>query len=572
MPKTKLILSGTAIVLCYVLPYVLFGQNSHISIHDILEDNSWIGKVLLSNNPEYIFSPLGTLVPNVMDGIPRASLGSELSIPLLLHYFFNSFTAYVISQIIIRLVAFYGMYYLLLRHYLHDGDELILVGVALAFSFLPFWSPGFLSIAGQPLLFYAFMNIRSNSSSITDWIIIIVFPLGSIFVYSGLFIIGAIIVLTIYSTVITRKVNFNLIIAVMLFACANILVDYRLFYQQIIDSSYISHRVEFSTHILDIYHSLTRIVDIFLYGGISAKSLNKYMVLLAVLFASKIVLRNEIGIYKLFPILLVTLISISIIAGLWRWEFIKLIMGKVYILKVLQWDRIYWMSPMIWYIIFALSLHIIANKYMSKGRVFALVLIVLQLIYMSSKHELLFRTNDPSYKEFYAEKQFSDIINFIGKDVNEYRIVSLGMHPAITQYNGMHTLDGYFTNYPLAYKHQFRKIISGELEKNNDIKAYYDNWGSRCYILSAELGRNRKSFLCTKDKPRKVSKIDIDFDSFKKLGGEYIISAAEIDTPKDSGLTLLNEFDHPESAWHIWLYSPVDLIDCDTLSIRSGNI
>ncbi|MFP4476050.1 MAG: DUF6044 family protein [Desulfatibacillaceae bacterium] len=39
-------------------------------------------------------------------------------------------------------------------------------------------------------------------------------------------------------------------------------------------------------------------------------------------------------------------------------------------------------------------------------------------------------------------------------------------------------------------------------------------------------------------------------------GGEYILSAHRIIKPERSGLRLLKRFDHPESAWTIWLYEP----------------
>ena len=68
--------------------------------------------------------------------------------------------------------------------------------------------------------------------------------------------------------------------------------------------------------------------------------------------------------------------------------------------------------------------------------------------------------------------------------VEDYRVASIGIHPAIAQYNGFYTLDTYNNFYPLSYKHEFRKIIEKELEKNKKIRNYFDAWGGRCYFFT----------------------------------------------------------------------------------------
>jgi hypothetical protein len=71
----------------------------------------------------------------------------------------------------------------------------------------------------------------------------------------------------------------------------------------------------------------------------------------------------------------------------------------------------------------------------------------------------------------------------VGKPIQDYRVVSIGLHPAVAQYNGLYTLDTYNNFYPLSYKHQFLNIIAPELNKNKSLKSYFDLWGGRCYIF-----------------------------------------------------------------------------------------
>ena len=101
-----------------------------------------------------------------------------------------------------------------------------------------------------------------------------------------------------------------------------------------------------------------------------------------------------------------------------------------------------------------------------------------------------------SFHQFYSPELFAEIKDHIGKPQQSYRVVSLGMHPGIALYNGFYLADGYLSDYPLEYKHRFRKVIAAELAKNEDIKDYFDGWGARCYLFSAELD---KRFVLTKD-------------------------------------------------------------------------
>ena len=65
-------------------------------------------------------------------------------------------------------------------------------------------------------------------------------------------------------------------------------------------------------------------------------------------------------------------------------------------------------------------------------------------------------------------------------------MVSLGIDPAAALYHGFYSLDGYSNNYPLSYKHRFREVIAPELAKSEYLTDYFDDWGNRCYMFSAE--------------------------------------------------------------------------------------
>ena len=77
--------------------------------------------------------------------------------------------------------------------------------------------------------------------------------------------------------------------------------------------------------------------------------------------------------------------------------------------------------------------------------------------------------------------------------------------------NNIKVIDGYHNIYPNSYKIKFRKIISRELEANEELRKYYDDWGNRVY-----------AFYSDKDN------LLLDFAAAKKIGADYVISSFAI--------------------------------------------
>lgn len=157
----------------------------------------------------------------------------------------------------------------------------------------------------------------------------------------------------------------------------------------------------------------------------------------------------------------------------------------------------------------------------------------------------------PSFREFYATELFQEIKEYIGRPQSEYRVVSIGLHPAISQYNGFYTLDTYSNFYPLRYKYQFREIIANELEKNKKLRIYFDEWGSRCYVFVDELG---KKYDFRKKSKRVIQHLDMNTDALYEMGGRYIFSSLPIENAHENNLIFEKSFEHPESAWKVYLY------------------
>jgi hypothetical protein len=156
-----------------------------------------------------------------------------------------------------------------------------------------------------------------------------------------------------------------------------------------------------------------------------------------------------------------------------------------------------------------------------------------------------------TYREFYSTALFDEIKRYIPLPVEKYRVVSIGLHPAIAYYNGFRTLDMYASDYPLATKHAFRRIIAPELAKNDKMRKYFDTFGCRCYVFADELNGNAY-FLKSSD--QKIRNLKLDTRVLKEMGGEYVFSAVEILNAKENGLLFERVFERDDSPIRIYLY------------------
>src|SRR5947208_951262 len=110
MKETKLvILSGLAVMAVILFPYFYLGKNSYLTIHDNLDCGFVYLHVLKIAGLLFGFNG-DTIVPNVMNGLPRSCFDSEFSFIRVLFYLFPSFWAYVINATLVRIIGFVGMY------------------------------------------------------------------------------------------------------------------------------------------------------------------------------------------------------------------------------------------------------------------------------------------------------------------------------------------------------------------------------------------------------------------------------------------------------------------------------
>lgn len=639
--EKKLLVVAVCILIAYVSPYFILGENTPVSIHDNL-DISLVCNTMLVHSGE-IFGSIDSTISQVMNGLPRNTLGSEFSVILLLFYLFPPFIAYALNLTFMHFISFVGMYLLLSKHLIPERkDNFIAVGVALCFALLPFWPFGGLSVAGMPLALYAFLNIRSRDSSYKDWVIICVLPFYSSFALSFFFFLTAMGMLWIIDLVRKRDLNLNFIESICLMTGIFLAVEYRLVYGMFLNSGYVSHRVEYFTPETPengFVGCLKNALLNFGSGQYHAISLHTTWIGLSIFIALILVLLNFLGkreynsnlvqysliysfilitfryllsspdgsiivyiiwglitlmtlflvfnvlldpyvkevyskinsktIYvklttperEFYPLIFLIFLcfSISFFYGFWNWNSVYPVKEQITLLRTFNFSRFNFLHPLLWYLIFATSLKTIVRG-LKHGKYMAMATILLQvsLLFTLSGNNIIqtggigcLNSEQMTFNEFYSPSLFNDIKNYVGEPLDEYRVVCIGLPPAVIQYNGFYTLDAYQVDYPLEYKHKFRELIEKELDKNKDIRDYFDSWGSRCYVFTAEKGID---FVITKDKSTPIKDLEFNTQAFKEMGGKYIFSAEEIQNYEQNNFELVETFENEKSPWKIWVY------------------
>jgi hypothetical protein len=549
--EKKHLFVASLLLILYVSPLFILGENAHIRVHDNLDSNIAWYKVL--KNSGQLFDGMNSTLAQIINGLPRNSFGTEFSGIQWLNNLFPSMLAYSISQTITRAFAFLGMYLLLKNHFIKDEEAYhIRVWVSLAFALTPVWPSGMLSTLGMPLALWAFLNIRAGKHRWKEWLTLSLLPFYSSFVLGFFFFLFFMGLLWIRDLFVKRKGNWLFFTSIVLMTFLYLLIEYRLVGSLLFPEGPIS-RSEFVSSTLGFWHTIRLVCKNYFLGHTHVLTLHTLVIVplsFIVLWTMKT--KKKGGLEKRYLYLFIFNFVLSVWYAFWfnkGWEPLK---ERVSLLNTFNFARFHFLRPLIIYLMFAVGSYLLWR--LGKGwRRFVKICLIVQLIVLfAANDEIVYRVaGKPSFKQFYATSQFNEIEKYIGKPQASYRVASIGLHPAISQYNGFYTLDTYNNFYPLTYKHEFRKIISKELAKSPKLKKYFDDWGGRCYIFVAQLG---KKYDYKKDSKVEIRHLQLNTKVFKNMGGEYIFSAVPILNAEENNLVYKKTFDQKDSAWRINLY------------------
>jgi len=544
------------ILLALFSPYVFLGENASFRIHDNLD--SHIGLLKIVTNPEYFFRPNDFLVPDLLGELPRSALPSEFNLISLLFYLFSPFKAYLINKFFVIIVGYWGMWLFLNELYRYDKNLYLQISlISFAYAFLPYYPLGGISISGIPLLFYSIIKINRDSSEILPWLMILFYGLYSSLTFSGIFIIG-ILILIIFLYSINRKKLMSGIFGVIFLSLIYIIQDYRLFFDLFYEP-FISHRSEFFIERVEFSRALRSSISNIAFGHIDSNANQLLLIPIIILTIFMGAFKNNFfsDLDKTF--IITSLISIAIIGiasimfGFYYYSGFQSIQVFFQEIIPINLSRLYTVSPFFWYVLLSVSIaYLLKAKLFSKKLITFYLSIVITANYINT--EFIKYVDNPSWRDFFAEDKFADIKNQ-GLVEDEDLIVAIGIHPSVLQFNGLKTLGSYHYNYPLEIKHKIYELSSNELKKNQKLENYFLNWGSRAYFWSSEIYQLDNMFLETsKDKELVIQDIDLDFSGLKDYGVRYILSNKKILSPENLAANLIYQNNDALEFLDIYLY------------------
>lgn len=549
--RTKLIFLSLGILLLFFLPLLIFWDHSLLVVNDTLDSHIVWYKILKGSGK--IFAGSLTPMPEIMN-TPRFTLYNEFFLVFWLHYFFGTFPAYAINLILIHFTAFWGMYFLL--NSFSKQHFLLTILISLLFSLFPFQGYWGLSEAGQPFVLYALLKINFKGLRIKYLLITIFYVLYSNFYSSSIFFYFFLFVFLLFLVIKRVRVSPAVWIVFFLMIVFSLAMEYRLISQLFLSHDYVTSRVErgfvMESSFLNCFYSTIKSLISPPYYGKNYLLFFIPLILLSYYQAFK--KKSDFIFY--YHSLFFFILFCAVVFGFGKYYLFRGIYQQFNFLKYYSYTRIIGIMPLLWILMLYLSFRTEPLKYIK----IIVVLTVFQIGFLFCCNisyrgylKRIFERGDQeevvSFADFFAQPLFTQIKDSLHYHKGDFKVACLGFHPSIAQYNGFFTLDGYLTNYPLSYKHEFRVIIEPELEKSSIIRDYFDSWGGRCYLYDDELGPN---FLNYKRFNNEVSLFDINCEQFAKMGGRYIFSAVKINRFSCGHVSSIGVFE--DNTWRIYVY------------------
>lgn len=549
-------------LLAAFIAYVVFlffrGENAYVTIHDNL-DSEFVYLKMLKDAHQLFDYFTNTIVAAPMGGIPRSCFRSGLNVTCVLYYFLSPIVAYQLNFFLVHIIAFTGMFLLLRNYFASKLSYGIILCVAALYTWIPFYhiQQG-ITVAGQPLLLFAFLNILYRQSKWTDWLIIILFPFYSFFIVGYPFYFCALVVLFIFYFMQNRNFNFQYVFAIMVLLFVYLIVEFPLVHSILFPTNYVSHREQFDITMygepFTIVSSVRKIIDALFVTQYHAGRFYTAAILISVVIVGLYKKLTKLHWYLIAAIIVVAFTSVV------NDYVLNAFQSQNKILKIWTSDRFFYLAPLLWFTLWAALLSQF-NWTQTKMKLIALALFTIQFGATLITNTEMIRNvwlmmpkdfGEPDYNNFYATKLFDEIKADIGNDITSYRVGSVGLHPAVAQYNGFYTIDGYQNNYPLAFKSQFREVISAELEKDQSLKNYFDGWGSRAYLYTSEVLPN--SLISKNQNTYHITNLQLSRESLKFLNAKYIFAALPIQNADSISLQLLKTYETPTSFYIIYVY------------------
>lgn len=552
------------------LVFLIFREDSYLTVQDNLD--LFIAHFQVMNHWDGWFSH-GIEMP-VLGGISRDYFSSEWNVYNILFTFMPVFWAYLTGYFL-KIGIGMGSFVLLARD-IYKEDFPKYRGIAwvmgLCYGILPLFPAYGLAFASIPLAVLILRKVYFREGRLW-YLALFAYPLLSYFSYFGFFILAYLACAVIFFSVRDKKFNGRLFLALFVLAAGYVCFEYRLFGQMLF-SDVETIRASMVDIDLDFAGVLGQMKEAFVTPVFHAASDHAAFVLpvclIFLIWRLAGFLKNKQG-KRIFQdgfvwVFLFILFNCAVYGLYFQGGFRRLFETLVPPLKGFQFNRTVFFNPFLWYAAFFLVLKYLYDKGKKGFQRFAnlLACIAVAVIvltpavynefywtcyhqaYRAVKHT---EVNLLNFREYYSAElmeQIKEDIDYGGELAAGY-----GLNPAVLEYSGIATMDGYLGFYPQSYKEEFIKLIQPAYDRVPEWQTYYGEWGARAYLYA---GSGESIYNPYRNQPLLDRHLYLDGKQFAEMGGRYLFSRYELEGAAEQGFTLREIYTDENSPYTIYLY------------------
>lgn len=577
---------GIFIVLTYILFVSIFAlimqDNIYLTLNDNLDSNIPMYKMISDNS---LFWKFDESLPFLGGVLPRSQYRVELSIQSWLYVLMPTLTAYYVVYVIKIIGAALGFYIFAKsrkRYENIDSNENIWCLCGLIYGILGAWPHaafGFASLPWWVLCTYLIYKTKK----IKYIFLSLLFILVTSFTMLALFCLTYMTIFFLLVVIKDRKMHIPLAGDIILLAGGYFITNSHHVVQGINGSKETIKSLASASYTESFQESIGHFWDAFMFrksyyhtGGATLRyaviPLCSIFLFTFIILAAKSRTKEKMKAAIIYVGIYAAIIINTLACCFDNNAFFR---GIIPFASGFSFSRFGWISPFLWLVLLAFSCEFLITQFVKKYAVVMVSVIIVAAISsvmfdpgytaMDSMYNELYCNvsallgNDKfrdgnhewTWGEYYSEELFDQVKEAI--DYDGSWSVAYGIEPSVLQFNGIKTLDGYYSNYSLEYHDLFQKLIDPELELDEHHREYWESSsGRRAYIWSPEW-----DFVSKKNTQLKETELYIDMDVFKEMRGKYIFSRFIITNAGELELKLLNEdkYNDRTSPYNVYVYT-----------------
>ena len=568
-----LYLTGTLLAIQATV-FLIFRGESYFQIHDNLD--LFMAHYEMLKKAGLWFSQ-GANAP-ILHGVPRDLFGSEFLVYNLFYILLPGVWAYLAgyaAKIAVGMISFILLAKDIYKDRYENYKPLIIV-IAAAYGMIPVFPTYGIAFTSVPFIILLLRKLyfaETFKQRLPLYIGVFLYPLLSYFSYHGFFILSYMVVAVIILWIRDKRFPKSTFVSIVILSLGYILFEYRLFKEMLFTDT-VTIRTTMDHGDISFGQAMLTALSEFANASFHSEDSHTYIVLGVVLVA--IVIINTLYIKKKQadrimkdPINLVMLWIIFnvLIFGLYQYApFRHLFEMLVPPLTGFEFARTAYFNTFLWYaelLLVCVRMYDYGKKNIRTLANVIVTLAVLIVMFVPQVYNDFYYTcynqafkiikhrdtTYVNYNEFYSTKLFDKIIDDI--DYNGEWSAAYGMHPAVLNYNGIATVDGYLGMYAQEYKDKWTSIIAPALEGSPSLKSYFEGWGARVSLYS---GSDENTYAPLRNLEVTDKRLIVNLDELKSLDCKYIFSRIDFSNADELGIKLVGTYSDDSSPYTIYVY------------------